>query len=149
MAGRKGKTDPAKLIKIAVAAVVVLVVAGLTANHFISAKREAAAIAEMWTVTGPPCPTPPAGAAFTPPAKGTEYEGVTFQRERDQINCSTIHPGGGSEAVPVCMFMQPTSLRVTTSAGTFDYVLGRGVPATVYVRKGQAQCVANFNRALF
>jgi hypothetical protein len=145
---RKDKEAKAKLVKIVVAAVLVVLIGGAFVYSKVKERKETAAIAAAWTVTGEPCPTVAAAAA--PPIKGLVYEGVTFQRDKGAINCNSIQPGGTGAAVPVCMFMGPGNLRIATATTTVNYAPPAGVPATVSIREGgKPECVMHFNRALF
>lgn len=127
------------------AVLVVLAIGGMTLSEFLTARREAAALAAAWDVTGPTCPTTNHAVA---PARNTVYEGVTFQRQvGGQVNCNILQQDGA--AVPACMFVGPGALRVTTTAGIFDFAPGAGAPVTIFVRNGQPECLLAINQGMF
>ena len=130
-----------KMFMIGAAVLVVLAYGGLTLSEFLSARREAAALAAAWAVTGPPCPT--ANLAAAPP-RSIDYEGVTFSRERSGGANYNVLEGG-----PAGMFITPGNVRVVTTAGTFDYAPGAGRSVTIRVRDGQPECVIGVNQAMF
>jgi hypothetical protein len=143
MAAAKGKSK--NQLMIAGGVLAVLVIGGITVFEMQSAKREAEAKTALWTVQGATCPT---GNHATPPPRGLAHEGATFLRQRaSAVNCDVIQENGAQ--VPVCMFIGPGALRVTTESGTTDYAPPAGQNVTVYVRGGQPTCVMNYNQAVF
>jgi hypothetical protein len=143
------KKSNANAVRIVIAAVVVVLIAGYAVMTMQRNHREAVATAAAWMITGPACPTPAAGARPSL-SHQTNFEEVAIAREvGGAATCNTIRENGNGEALTICQFIAPGALRVTTAKGTFDFAPPHGIDASVVVRGGVPACVLHVNPALF
>lgn len=144
------KKSNANLIRIAVAVVVVLLVAGFTLFELQISRREAAETAAAWQITGRACPTPAPGAAPRTLPRQMVYQEVTIARQvGGGANCNTIRENGNGEELKICQFIVPGALRVTTAKGTYHFAPRPGENASIVVRADEPTCVLHINQALF
>ena len=143
--GHRGarRIDP-KLIASAIVAVGLIAVFAMLIGRWNQAK--AVALAQAWTVTGPPCPSlAPAAAAALPDPPQTAFDDydIHFARASGAVSCMLIKSDGGRgmDDVAVCKFNSPQALEIKT--GSADAAFGPGLYHGVFVTvaHGQPRCV--------
>lgn len=128
---------------IGAAALAVIVPATLIPAAVSERRRQVAAYAD-WRLSGPACGRL---ATVVDPArfrKTLVIDGASFSFEHGDIACATLHAEGGrsSRTFPVCQFVSPGRVRVSTPKGAYTFDPGPGRPATVHLSEGRPRCVA-------
>jgi hypothetical protein len=112
--------------------------------------RAAAAEAQPWTISGPPCPLTKdvAPASRLAPVRTREitFNGVRFVRQFGHVECSVFGaPEGGLSYRSLCQFTGPAALDVQVHGRLYSYQPGIGQPATVFVEGDKVSCVLGVN----
>lgn len=141
------KKSNANLVRNGLIGAVVLVVAGIGFHEWSSARKDEAATAAAWMITGASCPTPAPGVALPPLTKPIAVEDVSIVREvGGAAACNVVKSDG--QTLKICQFFTPGALKVTTKKGTTAFTPAHGVDASIVVRDDVASCVLHVNPAL-
>jgi hypothetical protein len=102
--------------------------------------------AKAWSMPGEPCPTVTKAGYDTAPlprAKGTEYEGVLFERRLGHMECTLLHADGGKsgKTYPVCRFSSPGMVGVETSDKAAFFAPKQGKSVLVSLESGEPTCL--------
>jgi hypothetical protein len=136
-----------RLVRLALMIGVPIVLAAIGLDWYLQ-RQYAIAVAQAWTIAGPPCPSVSRDGYLAAPAgpasHAFQYNDVVFARAYGHVSCNEIKTDGGRgwATFPVCQFTSPEVLKVTTERGDSFFVVGSR-PATVSVRDGQPACVMN------
>ena len=127
-----------------ITAVWVVGLLGAAGAKFYLDRQAAIKTAQVWSASGPPCPTDTTAEAdgYLPGQRAFAFEGVKYLSDFKTVKCSTMrdHGGLGQGEVAVCKLKGSSQIDLTTAKGRFRFLTSRH-NATVSIEQGVATCV--------